>query len=612
MLDHLSVQGFAIIDALELPLGPGMTVLTGETGAGKSIVVDALSLLVGERARTDVIRTGSDECALGAQFHVDLALRGDITTLLADEGLPPLDDGALVVRRILSRSGRHRQFVNGALATVAQLKSVLGRLVDFTGQHAEQALLRPRAQLDILDAFGDHDALTALVRTHHAHARALALEQTELTRSEKEKLDRADYLRFQLDEIAGVEPIPGEDESLAAERTKLLSAGRFRQTLAAALAAISSDDGDDALSRVQTASREVERLVRDLPELGDVARTLDEAATLLDDAVREIEKRGAALHGDPERLAVVDDRLDAIRKLVRKHGPTVERVLQARDEMAAELARIEGAEARLSDIERLLAAELKALGRACDELSQRRREAATRLARGIAHELQDLGMKGARIEVSVEPLPVEGDTLLTGGTPGERRALTERGQDRVEIRLAANAGEPMGPIAKMASGGELSRVLLATKRVLLAKDPVPLSIFDEVDTGVGGATGEIIAEKLRAIADGRQVIAVTHLAQVAAFADRHLAVSKDTVEGRTITRVTLLDDDARVRELARMAGGRALTDVTFAHARDLLDRARQTRSMTNTLSTDPVTTTVATAAPHKTPKGPRRVGATTP
>lgn len=607
MLDHLSVQGFAIIDALELPLGPGMTVLTGETGAGKSIVVDALSLLVGERARTDVIRAGSDECALGAQFHVDQALRGDISALLADEGLPPLEDGALVVRRILSRSGRHRQFVNGALATVAQLKSVLGRLVDFTGQHAEQALMRPRAQLDILDAYGDNEVQTALVRTHHARARALALEQTELTRSEKEKLDRADYLRFQLDEIALVEPIPGEDESLASERARLLSAGRYRQALTAALASISSDDGDDALSRVQTASREVERLVRDLPELGDVARTLDEAATLLDDAVREIEKRGAALHGDPERLAVVDDRLDAIRKLVRKHGPTVERVLRARDEMASELTRIEGAEARLSDIERELAHELSALARACDDLSQRRREAATRLARDIAHELQDLGMKGARIEVSVEPLAVEVDTLLTGGTPSERRALTERGQDRIEIRLAANAGEPVGPIAKMASGGELSRVLLATKRVLLAKDPVPLSIFDEVDTGVGGATGEIIAEKLRAIADGRQVIAVTHLAQVAAFADRHLAVSKDTVDGRTTTRVTLLDDEARVRELARMAGGRALTDVTFAHARDLLDRARQSRVTASTTGSLPSTTDAD--APAKKTKGTRRASA---
>jgi len=598
MLVHLSIQGFAIIDALELTLGPGMTVLTGETGAGKSIVVDALALLVGDRARTDVIRAGDDECQLGAQFFVEGEARAELSALLAELALPPLDDGALVVRRVLSRSARHRQFVNGALATVAQLKAVCACLVDFTGQHAEQALLRPRAQEDILDAYGDHTALLARTRALHAEARALAVEQRELWRSEREKLERADYLRFQLDEIAALDPQPGEDETLAHERARLLSSGRVRQQLASARARLASDDGDDALSRVQASARDVDRMRHDHPELGDLARTLGEAATLLDDAVRELERRADALTDDPERLAVVDDRLDALKKLLRKHGPTVERLLAARDAMATELSRIDNAEARAAELEVLLARARSALADATADLTRARIDAARRLSDEITREVRELAMAGARVEIDVAPLAAEKDALLVDDRGAVRRALTERGGDVVEIRLAANAGEPLGPVAKMASGGELSRVLLATKRVLLARDPVPLSIFDEVDAGTGGATGEVIAEKLRAIADGRQVIAVTHLAQVAAFADRHLVVQKALAADRTTTSVTSLDDEDRVRELARMVGGRALTDVTFAHARELLERARAPRGGQK-----------STASSTKRGKAPRRASA---
>ncbi len=567
MLVHLSVRDFALIDSLELGFGPGLTAVTGETGAGKSILLGALSLLLGGRAKADQIRTGTEEAEVAGQFALSGRLRQRMDALLSELGLPACEDGALVVRRIISRAGRHKQFVNGALATVAQLKDVAEPLVDITGQHAHQALLRANVQRELLDAFGGHegdvDAVAELYRT----ARALADEKAALTASESEKLQRAEYLRYQLDEIRALDPQPGEEESLAQERTRLMNTGRLREAVSGAMELLV--DGDDALSRVQEAARQLAKAGSSDGEIAQLAGILEEAAALIDDVGRSLSRHGG-FEEDPERLAFVDDRLDALRRLLRKHGGDVGSVLQAADKMAADLDAIEHAEERMLVVEAELAKALRKLSQACDTLSGKRRAAARLLARKVQEELTDLGMPSASLEVRVEPQAAASDSPLVDGSGDSRRALSEHGADRVEALLSANAGEPMKALAQVASGGELSRVLLAVKRVLLVADPVPLSVFDEVDAGVGGAVGEAIGAKLHAIADGRQVFCVTHLGPIAAQAHHHLRVEKKAEGQRTKATVRPLDNGERVEEIARMIGGRQLTSATRDHAAEML------------------------------------------
>ena len=568
MLVHLSIRDLAIIDTLELSLGPGMTALTGETGAGKSILVDAIALLLGARARGDVIRTGADEAEVAGQLALSDAVAREVHARLEAQGLPACDDGALVVRRVVSRAGRHKQFVNGTLATVSQLREVTEPLVDITGQHAHQALLRPGAQLELLDAFGEHEALRERVAALYAEARALADERARLMGSEEEKLRQAEYLRFQIDEIQALDPKPGEDEQLSAERARLMNAGKLREAVVGALEAL-VEGGDDALSRVQTAAQGLARAGTHDAAMAKLAGLLEEAAALIDEVGRTLTRR-KDLEEDPDRLQDVDDRLDALKKVMRKHGGDIAQVLEAQARMEAELDAIEHTEERLAKVEAELAARTRAFIEACDALSAKRRAAARLVAARVEDELKDLGMPKARFEVRIDALPASSDTPLVDGAGEARRALTASGADRVEMRLAANPGEDAAPLAKVASGGELSRVLLAIKRVLLERDPVPVTIFDEVDAGVGGAVGEAIGDKLRAIADGRQVLVVTHLAQIAAQAHAHLRVEKEVAGGRTMSRITPLEDTARVEEIARMIGGRELTEVTRSHAAEML------------------------------------------
>jgi DNA repair protein RecN (Recombination protein N) len=568
MLVHLSVRDLALIDSLELALEPGLVAVTGETGAGKSILMGALSLLLGGRAKADIIRTGCAEAEVAGQFALSGRLRARMDALLGELGLPCTEEGALLVRRVVSRAGRHKQFVNGALATVAQLKEVAEPLVDITGQHAHQALLRAGLQRDLLDAFGEHDEDTAGVGALYREAKALLDEQRTLSSSESEKLQKVEYLRYQLEEIEALGPTPGEDEALAQERSRLMNTERFKDAVAGALELLV--EGDDALSRVQAAARALGKVGGDDGELASLTGILEEAAALIDDVGRTLSRRSGSFEQDPARLADVDDRLDALKKLMRKHGADLGGVLELAERMREELDGIEHSEERLGQVEQRLSAKVRELGAACDRLGGKRRAAARLLARRVQEELRDLGMPAATLEVRVEPLLAVADTPLADGSGEARRALSEHGADRVELLLSANAGEPQKPLGQVASGGELSRVLLAIKRVLLAADPVPLSVFDEVDAGVGGAVGEAIGAKLRAIAEGRQVLCVTHLGPIAAQAHHHLRVEKQTVGERTLTTVRPLDHAERVEEIARMIGGRKLTDTTRSHAAEML------------------------------------------
>jgi DNA repair protein RecN (Recombination protein N) len=565
VLVHLSVKDIALIDALELELAPGMTVLTGETGAGKSILVEALTLLLGERASVEVIRTGTDEASVSGQFALVDAQAETVTSLLHDFGMPPLDDGALVLRRVVSRAGRHKQFINGALCTVAQLRAIAEPLVDFTGQHAHQALLRPGAQLELLDVFGGHDTLRTTLRTHFDHARALAVELRAVREAEQDKDRRLDVIRFYLEEIEALDPRLGEDDELALARSRLMNAGKLRAAVDEARSQL-TDGADDALSRVQRAASALQKAGRDDPELLALSQTLSEAMALIDDVGRSLARHGD-VDDDPVRLQGIEDRLDALQRVCRKHGGTLASVIAEREKLSTERDALERATEKidaltvdLHDVTQLAAA-------AADALTAARVAASHTLASAIADELHDLGMGSARVAVRVEPLAPQEDALVRRD---DGRGLAASGSDRVELMLGANAGEDVLPLAKVASGGELSRVLLAVKRVLLARDPVPVSIFDEVDVGVGGAVGEAIGEKLQAIARGRQVLCITHLPQIASRGAQHLLVEKAIVGGRTVSRVRTLDDAGRVDELSRMLGGREITDAVRRHAQEML------------------------------------------
>ncbi len=479
---------------------------------------------------------------------------------------------------MISREGRHRQFVNGALATVAQLKAVAEPLVDFTGQHAHQALLRQGAQEVLLDAFGGQEALLEEMAAAHGRARALAVELEDLRERNAEKGRRLDVIRFYLDEIEQLAPVAGEDEQLVAEQRKLKNAESLRASVAEAKDLL-TDGAGDALTVLQRGLAALQRAARDDVELSPLCRSLEEAVALVDDVGRTL-SRLDDVEADPERLQALDDRLDALKRLMKKHGGDLAGVLRARDALAVERVSLEGASERIDQLEVELAAALERAVVVADKLSARRKAAGKKLAQAVQAELSALGMPAASLAVRVEPAPAPADALLSRAavSGGGGVALTARGSDRVEVLFSANQGEALASLAKVASGGELSRVLLAVKRALLVKDPVPVSIFDEVDAGVGGAVGEAIAEKLQAIAEGRQVLVISHLPQIAAKADHHLVAEKAVEGGRTVSRVRKLADGARVEELSRMLGGKVITTATRRHAEEMLSHGRSRKT----------------------------------
>lgn len=567
MLLHLSIQNFALIDHLELPFQPGMTVLTGETGAGKSILLDALGLVLGGRARGEAVRTGHDQASVSAQFCLEERALHRVDALLEDAGLPRCEDGMLLVRRLISAKGRHRQWVNGALATVSVLRSLTEPLVDFTGQHAQQLLIKPKSQLALLDAFADVDDTLDGMRSAMAKARGIVAKRKALDMDEREKAQRADWLRFQIDEIDEVAPELGEEEALLVERDRLAHVEKIQHAGQAARMLLSEDDGD-ALSRLSMASSQLAKLSDVDPTLGGLVDTLEEAFALVDDVARELSGHVDGLESNPARLDEVHSRLEALTRLQRKHGASVEAVLEARARMQAELDAIDHAEEAMAALDAELSAALRAAGVVATRLTAAREKAAGALTKKVMAELSDLSMPHATLEVAFVPHG-GGDAALRAP---DGRVLSASGAEQVELRFSANPGQALAPLAKVASGGELSRVLLAVKRVLLDRDPVPISVFDEVDTGVGGAVGEAIGDKLRAIAAGRQVLVVTHLPQIAALGHGHAKVEKRVAGGSTTTSVRALSGEDRLAEVARMLGGRDITDTTRAHASELLAR----------------------------------------
>lgn len=564
MLTTLRLRDFAIIDELSLELGPGMNVLTGETGAGKSIIVDAVHLLLGGRARTDVIRGGADEAVVEAMFEPGEGTRAALRALDLD------GDEGLVVRRVVSRSGKNRITLNGSPATLAMLEQVAGGLIDVTGQHEHHSLLAAENHQALLDAYGGTDPLRAAVAAAHAHTRALHEERAALERDDRERAAREDFIRFQLNEIREAAFEADEDEALQRERGRLRSVGRLLAATQGGEEALYGAD-ESAAVLVARVERELSELRALDPDLGVLADRLTSARVELEDVARGLTDYARTLAADPDRLAEVEDRLALAQRLKRKHGGTLDDVLATGERLAAELERLTGSGERLAALAGELDAAEQALGKAAAALTRARRAAAMRMQSAVAGELKSLALGGAGFEVSVQPRgPAGQDGELSIGTAH----ITARGADRVEFLFAPNVGEEKRPLRRIASGGELSRVTLALKAVLAARDPVDTYVFDEVDSGVGGAVGEVLGRKIRQVSQSRQVICVTHLAQIAACADEHFIVEKRALAGRTVSQVRPLDEVARLEEVARMLGGLKITPKTRAHAEEMLRAAK--------------------------------------
>jgi DNA repair protein RecN (Recombination protein N) len=568
MIRHLRVRDFVLIDELELALGEGFYALTGETGAGKSVLARAVELLRGGRASSEVVRTGADEATIEAILEPGPG--SSAWPRLREAGLPE-GDGQLVVRRVVARSGRGRVYLNGALATTTQLGEVAGPLIDVASQHEHQSLGQTANHLEALDAFGRFGAQREAMATAYEALRAGIEAAQAVDLDEATRAERADFLRFQLAQIEELAPRVGEETDLLRERERLRAAERLALAARRAEEALYAGEGAaaDALAR---AARELAQVVAIDPELAPIAAQLEDARAQISDAAAHLRRYAERTSGDEVRLAAIEDRLDALGRVLRKHGPSVADVLAKQGEMAGELAGLDRHGERKADAERALAAAREEATRCATALRAAREAAAGALVARVREGLAAMQMAGAYFQVRVAPCPSrEGDPteLVVGGA-----RLQAHGADRVEFLIQANPGEPLAPLARVASGGELSRVMLALKLATADADAVATYVFDEVDAGIGGGVAEAVGRVLRDVSRHRQVLCITHLPQIAAFADVHLRVAKEESDARTLQRVERLDAPAREREIARMMAGREVTAKARAHAAEMLKRAR--------------------------------------
>jgi len=556
MLKELQIRNFALIDELELGFEPGLNVITGETGAGKTILMAALELAVGGKASAEVIRTGEEEATIEAVFEV----AGETAhARLADSGFEA-PGRELLVRRALARSGRNRIHLNGTLATLAVLEAIGDSLIRVYGQHEHHTLRQSETHLGLLDAFADHADLLEGMRKRFAAHHDLVERLRRVLAGKETARARAEMLRFQLKEIGDAALTPGEEEALRQERQVLSAAEKLAEAARFGEHALYAGESA-AASTVRKLSARLGELVDTDPRLGEIAKLVDEAYTLVEEAGWRLREYAEKLVFDPERLEEVDNRLVELAKLKRKYGDSVDAILALRESALRELADLDLGEEGQAALEAEATRAEKAAHVAAATLSKSRRTAARRLEGRVRRELGELGMKDARFEARF----------------ADETTLSAAGFDAVEFYFSANAGEEPRALARIASGGELSRIMLALKSLALEDADAPTVIFDEVDAGIGGAVAEVVGRKLAALASRRQVLCITHLPQIAAFADHHFAVEKATERGRTRSTARRLGAEERCEEIARMLGGVKVTAEARKHAEQLLALGRSGR-----------------------------------
>ncbi|MCT2588977.1 DNA repair protein RecN [Streptomyces sp. N2-109] len=575
VLEEMRIRALGVIDDAVVELAPGFTAVTGETGAGKTMVVTSLGLLLGGRADPALVRLGAKAAVVEGRIVV---APGQAAAVRAEEAGAELDDGALLISRTISAEGRSRAHLGGRSVPVGLLAELRDDLVAVHGQTDQQGLLRPARQRQALDRFAGEAVSAPLADYTEAYARlrAVAAELDELTTLARERAQEADLLRFGLEEIGAAEPRPGEDTELAAEAGRLGHAEALASAATEAHGALAGDPADqegmDAATLVSGAQRALEGVRAHDPALGSLAERLGEVSILLSDVAGELAGYADDLDADPLRLAAVEERRAALTQLTRKYGEDIDDVLAWAEQGAARLAELSGDDDRIGELgaERdALRAELSALAQ---RLTEARTDAAKRFAEAVTGELTELAMPHARVTFDLSQS--EDPHGLDAG--GRTVAFGPHGTDEIELLLAPHPGAPPRPIAKGASGGELSRVMLAVEVVFAGSDPVPTYLFDEVDAGVGGKAAVEVGRRLARLARTAQVVVVTHLPQVAAFADRHLVVEKTDDGSVTRSGVQAREGEDRVRELSRMLAGQEDSELARAHAEELLAAARST------------------------------------
>lgn len=549
MFTELRIKNFAVIENLEVSFREGMNVITGETGAGKSIIIEAAKMILGDRAAAGLIRSGEKEAVVEAQFDIE----GGGMAMEKLDNLGIDSEGGIVIRRVISRDGKNRVFINGTLATLGMLTEITEGLISISSQHEHQILLKPERHLHLLDSYGRLDSKRENYRGVFMEYMEAKRELEKIQNSEMERSERIDLLSFQLDEITGTDIKPEEDEALTEERGILSNAERLADCASYGEEVIYSSEG----SIVERLGEAISRI----KEGASVDGALNDAAALLENILFQLEDTALTLREyknritvDPARLEVVEGRIAELERLKKKYGPCLDDVIKRGEEIASELEAVEGMEEKRNQTEEMLKLSREKAMNLARDLSGARKESAERLSRDMASELAELGMKGARFEVKFSSLA----------------DLGESGLDQAEFYLSTNPGEEPGPLAKVASGGELSRIMLLLKGLMLGEERAPSLIFDEVDAGIGGGAAEAVGMKLKGVSKSSQVLCITHLPQIASMADTHFIVSKRVERGRTCTSIERLGKTERMEEIARMLGGVEITEKTREHAREML------------------------------------------
>ncbi len=557
-MTELNIRNFAIIDELKVTFDGGLNIISGETGAGKSIIIGAVGLLLGDRANADMIRSFEDAAVVEALFTI--GEQDGLRKRIGELGFG--DSEELIVRRVVSRSGKNRVYINGALASLASLASLGESLINICGQHEHQMILDAENHVDILDEFGGLLPLRSAYRESHDRYRALQARSRELEELRRKKEEREDLLRFQIAEISEAGVRAGEDAALLEEKKVLANVQKLTDLAEAAYETLYGK-GDSVLAAFKNAASSLKEIRRIDPSCKLSAEEMDELYYRIEEAAVVLRDYAKRLSFDPGRMEVLEERLELLGRLKRKHGGTLDAVLAKQAEAAEELRNIASVEEESERIAKAIAAEREGLRSAARVLSERRHEAARILSKTIEAEIRTLRMEHSRFEVLFREPP-----------PGDA-AFTEKGMDNLEFYLSTNVGEELKPLRGIASGGELSRIMLALKRVLARTGSVGTIVFDEVDSGIGGATAQIVGQKLREVSRHHQVLCITHLPQIACCGDRHYRVAKRVAGERTNTSVAVLNDEERLEEIARMLGGVELTETARDHAREMISAARR-------------------------------------
>lgn len=538
MLRSLHIENFAIIDRLEVEFGEGLNILTGETGAGKTILVQALNLVLGDRASSDLIRTGEEKASVTAVF---------------DEG-----EEETIIHRVVSTTGKGKITINGVPATQQMLKETAERLVDMSSQHEHQKLLDDTTHITIVDQFGGYETLVKNYRDAHEAYVAVRDELARIRATEKEAKERLEFTKFQQTELENANLKPKEDEELEAERLRIKHAVQLESRMKEVEGALYESAGSacELLGNVEQALASCAQIDASVAAWKE---TVGGASSALADVAREIKRYTEKLNSDPHRLEDIDDRIHLIKNLKRKHGGTIETCIDKLASLKKDVEQVERFDEVIAEKEKLLEDARTRRATVAKELTKKRRDAAIRLSQEIEKETGSLGFKKLKFVVNMTPLSEE--------------EWDAAGAERIEFLISPNVGEEPRHLSKIASGGELSRIMLAVKRALADRAATAYtSVFDEVDSGIGGATAEVVGRKLFEVARSRQVICITHLPQIASFGCRHFAVTKKVVKGRTVADVEPLSSDARTEEIARMLGGEKITETTRAHAKELLKK----------------------------------------